>query len=128
MEFMYDRIIVIGILEQIDTALDTILARCETVHSVGDLTNTPPGKERLDGLCMLFMAIGEALKNIEKITSGSLLHRYPKIDWKGAMGFRDILAHHYFDIDAEMVFWICQHQLVPLSDTIKTIVRDFRDN
>ncbi len=56
---------------------------------------------------MLFMAIGEALKNIDKITGGALLSQYPEIDWKGAIGFRDIIAHHYFDIDAEQVFWIC---------------------
>jgi uncharacterized protein with HEPN domain len=93
-----------------------------------DLTDTSSGRERLDGLCMLFMAIGEALKNIDKITHGSLLTQYPEIDWKGAMGFRDILAHHYFDIDAEQIFCIYQHQLIPLTQTIKKMIRDFRDN
>ena len=31
---------------------------------------------------MLFMAVGEALKNIDKITGGELLGRYPEIDRK----------------------------------------------
>jgi len=101
---MYDHILVLDILEQIDKALGTITLRCRTIRKVEDLTDTPSGKERLDGLCMLFMAISEALKNIDKITSGSLLNKYPEIGWKGAMGFRDILAHHYFDIDAEQIF------------------------
>ncbi len=26
--------------------------------------------------------------------------QFPGTDWKGAIGFRDIIAHHYFDIDA----------------------------
>lgn len=110
---MYDRSLALAILEQIDEALDTIKDRCATIRCVDDLTETPSGKERLDGLCMLFMAIGEALKNLDKISGGSLLHCYPEIDWTGVIGFRDIIAHHYFDIDAEQVFWICSHQLTP---------------
>lgn len=64
---------------------------------------------------MLFMAIGESLKNLEKITGGALLSQHPEIDWTGVKGFRDIVAHHCFDIDAEQVFWIISHDLEPLS-------------
>ena len=123
---MFDRPLALAILGQIDETLETIKGRCETIRNVEDLTDTASGKERLDGLCMLFMAIGEALKNLDKITGGSLLSRYPEIDWKGVMGFRDIIAHHYFDIDAEQVFWICGHQIAPLSATIKKIILDLR--
>jgi uncharacterized protein with HEPN domain len=56
--------------------------------------------ERLDGIAMLFMAIGESLKNLDKITNGLLFLTRPEIDWTGVKGFRDIIAHHYFDIDA----------------------------
>ena len=73
---------------------------------------------------MLFMAFGEALKNIDNITGGTLLSQYPGIDWKGAIGFRDIIAHHYFDIDAEQVFWICKQELAPLSTAIKKMIED----
>jgi uncharacterized protein with HEPN domain len=71
---------------------------------------------------MLFIAIGESLKNIDKITGGELLASYPEIDWKGAMGFRDVVAHQYFDIDAEQVYWICTHEVVPLSATIRKMM------
>jgi hypothetical protein len=54
----------------------------------------------------LFSAIGESLKNLGKLTSGALFAAHPEIDWKGAMGFRDVIAHRYFDIDAEQVWWI----------------------
>ncbi len=57
--------------------------------------------ERLESTCMLLIAIGEGLKGIDKITDKQLL-RYPEIDWKGAMGIRDIIAHHYFDLDGEI--------------------------
>jgi uncharacterized protein with HEPN domain len=78
--------------------------------------------EKLDGVCMLFMAIGESLKKTDKITAGNLFTRYPEIDWKGVIGFRDIIAHHYFDIDAEQVFWICSYHVGPLSQIIKRMI------
>ena len=39
---------------------------------------------------MLIIAIGDSLKNIDKITDYKLLPQYPEIDWKGAKGMRDI--------------------------------------
>ena len=121
---MFDRALALAVVGQIDEALETIKSRSAGIRDAAELTDTPAGKERLDGLCMLFMAVGEALKNLDKITGGSLLSRYPEIDWKGAIGFRDIIAHHYFDIDAEQVFWICSHVVAPLSATVKRIARD----
>ena len=121
---MFDKALVLSILRQIDEALEKIKSRTVEVRSVEDLTDSPAGMERLDGLCMLFIAIGEALKNVDKITNGSLLSQYPEIDWKGAIGFRDIIAHHYFDIDAEQVFWICTHSVAPLSSVIKRMIEE----
>jgi uncharacterized protein with HEPN domain len=119
---MYDRALVLGILRQIDEALETICDRSSRVSSAEELTETPSGQEKLDSLCMLFIAIGESLKHIDKITDGTLFANYPEIDWRGAIGFRDIIAHHYFDIDAEQVFWICSHEVTPLSITIKQMI------
>jgi uncharacterized protein with HEPN domain len=122
---MYDKSLVQSILQQIDDALETIKKRTEIIQSVNDFTDTPSGMEKLDSICMLFMAIGDALKKIDKITDGNLLSKYSEIDWKGAIGFRDIIAHHYFDIDAEQVFWICEKELSPLSITVKKIIKTF---
>jgi len=123
---MFDKDIVIAILAQIDEALEKIVNRTVKIESADDFTDSPEGMEKLDGICMLFMAIGESLKNLDKITSGLLLLRYPEIDWKGAIGFRDIIAHHYFDIDAEQVFWICTHHVGSLSATIKKMIDELK--
>jgi uncharacterized protein with HEPN domain len=74
---------------------------------------------------MLFIGVAESLKEIDKITDGELLSRYQKIDWIGVKGFRDIVVYRHFDIDAELFYWICTHELRPLSDTIKAMLRDF---
>ena len=42
--------------------------------------------DRLDAICMMLIAIGESLKNLDKVTGGRLLSKYPEIDWKGAKG------------------------------------------
>ena len=121
---MFDKSLVLSILNQIDEALGKLHSRTSHLRSVNDFTDTPAGMEKLDGVCMLFIAVGEALKNVDKITEGRLLSQYPEIDWKGAIGFRDIIAHHYFDIDADQVFWICQNELKPLSAGVQKMIRD----
>jgi uncharacterized protein with HEPN domain len=123
---MFDEELVLSILAQIEAALEKIASRAEPVQSADDFTGTPAGQEKLDSICMLFMAVGEALKNIDHITGGALLLQYPEIDWKGAIGFRDIIAHHYFDIDAEQVFWISTHEVGPLSAAIKRMIKELR--
>jgi uncharacterized protein with HEPN domain len=120
---MFDKPLVLSILKQIDEALGKLQNRTSCLRSSNDFTDTPEGMEKLDGVCMLFIAVGEALKNIDKITDGQLLTQYPEIDWKGAIGFRDIIAHHYFDIDADQVFWICQNELKPLSANVQKMIR-----
>ena len=102
--------------------MQKIRDRSRPIAGADDLTATPEGEERLDGLCMLFIAIGESLKNLDKITGGELFATHPEIDWKGAMGFRDVIAHRYFDIDAEQVWWICSHEVGPLSVAIRRMI------
>ncbi len=43
---------------------------------------------------------------------------YPEMDWKGVMGMRDIIAHHYFDLDAEIVYDVIKHDLPKLKDVL----------
>lgn len=121
---MYDLGLVVSILLQVDNALETIRIRTSDISSADDFTDSPDGMEKLDSVCMLFLAVGESLKKVDRITQGTLLPNYSQIDWKGVMGFRDIIAHHYFDIDAEQIWWLCQHNLEPLSFVIKQIIKD----
>ena len=75
---------------------------------------------------MQLITIGESLQNIDKITNKTLLIKYPEIDWKGAKGLRDIITHHYFDIDAEEIFFVCKKHIPLLSETIKRIINDLK--
>lgn len=62
--------------------------------------------------------LGESLKYLDKITGGELLANYPEVDWKGAKGIRDIISHHYFDVDAEIIFSVCKERLPLLMQTV----------
>lgn len=121
---MYDKALALVVLQQIHQAAGTILQRFEPVKSVEDFTGSPSGMEKLDSLCMLLIAIGESLKNLDKITEGTLLKQYPQIDWKKAKGLRDIISHHYFDVDAEEIFHICSTRIDLMRETIRQIIED----
>ena len=121
---MYDRELAIEILRQICQAAQTILERFQPVKTVSDLTDSPAGMEKLDSLCMLLIAIGEALKNLDKTTNKSLLRQFPQVDWKKAKGMRDIISHHYFETDAEVIYNVCKNHIPELTETINKMIRE----
>jgi uncharacterized protein with HEPN domain len=44
------------------------------------------------------------------------------------MGIRDIIAHHYFDLDAEIVFNVVKTKLPDMLKTIRQIKQDLNFN
>jgi len=121
---MFDAELVAEILLQIDQAIEVVRTRFSVVGSVDDFLDSADGLEKLDGICMKLIAIGESVKNIDKYTDFTLLPKYPEIDWKGVKGVRDIISHHYFDLDAEEIFEICTTHIPPLHLTIKQMAAD----
>jgi len=121
---MYDKELVLEILSQIYRASQTILERFKPVKSVNDFTDSPAGMEKLDSICMLLIAIGEALKNLDKATNKTLLLRYPQIDWKKAKGMRDIISHHYFEADAEVIYDVCKYNIPELAQIINKMIKE----
>lgn len=73
---------------------------------------------------MQLIAIGESLKHLDKVTKSSLLHQYPQIDWKKVKGLRDVISHHYFDLNAEAIFDVCENHIDRLAQTIEEIIKD----
>jgi len=110
------------ILSQIDTAISTIKLRFEPVDSIDYFLDTPAGQEKLDSLCMLFIAIGESLKKVDKLTEKALLSQYDEIDWKSIKGMRDVLSHHYFDMNAEAIYNVCNDELNDLHRVVREIL------
>lgn len=102
-------------------ALERIERKASPLLANPALLETEEGQDLLDVICMQFLAAGEALKRLEKLQPGLLTTTFPDIDWKGAMGFRDVIAHQYFDLDSEQVLLICQEALPGVLEAIRTL-------
>ena len=105
-------------LDQIELAIERLQERTKNIQTVDDFLSTPGGMEKLDAACMVLIAIGESIKNLDKVSEGKLLPTYPSIPWKKVMGIRDIMAHHYFEVDADVVFEVINKELEPLKKAI----------
>jgi uncharacterized protein with HEPN domain len=123
---MFDTELVLEILEQIGNAIERIHWRFEPIRSADDFTNSEAGVEKLDAICMQLIAVGESLKNLDRITENSLLPKYPGIDWKKIKGMRDIISHHYFDVDADLIYDVCSNHVGKLGETIQRMIKDLR--
>ena len=123
---MYDLPLVVEILSQILIASERIEKRFQIVSSVDWFLNSEEGIEKLDGICMQLIAIGESLKKLDQLTDKRLLKFYPLVDWKKAKGIRDVISHHYFDLNAEAIFDVCEENIPDLTKTIKLVLDDLR--
>ena len=121
---MYDRSLVIDALENIEQSLNDILEWTEKIHSIDDFLTSSQGMMLLNAVCMKLFAIREELKNIDKRTDKQLLHLYPTINWKEAMKMRDVIAHHYFEVEVDVVFRTLQDDVQPLLQVVKQIKTD----
>ena len=126
--FMHDKKLILEILEQSYDSARKVLKRVEAIKSVNDFSDSETGMEKVDAICMQLIAIGEALKNLDKITNDSLLPNYPRIDWKKVKGMRDIISHHYFDIDAEAIYTVCVDHIKVLAQVINEISEDVKED
>lgn len=111
-------------LESVLDALERIPRRLADVPSAESFAENEEGKDRLDAICMILIAVGEAFKQIDRKTEGKLLARYPEVDWPGVMGVRNVIAHGYFDIDVEEVFNICQTDIPALIRTVRKMLEE----
>ncbi|MGJ0302975.1 DUF86 domain-containing protein [Aliarcobacter cryaerophilus] len=111
-------------LEDIKYSLELILKRANNINSSDDFLKDENGLQKLDSIAMRLSAIGEGFKNIDKLSNNQLLIKYPNIPWKNVKGIRDILSHHYFDLDAEVIFNICKKDANELLGTTIKIIEE----
>ncbi len=123
---MFDKELAIEILNQIEIAAQKVIQRFQVINNPNDFTDTAAGMEKMDAICMMLIVIGESLKNLDKISGQKLLTQYPNVDWKKAKGMRDIITHHYSDIDAETVFFTCKRKIPDLLVPIQEILEDLK--
>lgn len=62
--------------------------------------------------------IGEATKKLDD----DFKFQYPHVEWKKIARTRDLMIHHYFGIDYNIVWDIITHKIPPMLDYIQQII------
>lgn len=109
----------------IKDCIEIILDRTGNLKSYMDFVNDDEALERFDSVMMRLQVIGELLKSIDKKVP-DILKAYPEINWKQAVGLRDIISHQYLEIDEEEIFGICKNDIPKLAIAIDKIISDLR--
>jgi len=115
---MYNRPLLLELFLEIDEAIRRIERRFVDINSPEDFIYDDNGLDRLDGISMMLISISENIKRLEKVAGTDLLNQYPEIPWLGIKGIRNILAHDYFNIDAEEIYKICSSDLELLKQVL----------
>ena len=113
----------LSIFRQIEVAINQLIEWNRHVKTVDDYYLSSDGMQKLAASCMLIEAIGESIRQIDKITDGELLLNRPEIPWEDVIGIRNHIAHGYFDIDGDIVLSVIQTELQPLQDAVRYFLK-----
>jgi len=109
------------LLDFILLSIDLIQKRFTDIENVDDFLVDEEGLKILDSILMRLQTIGEALKNIHKREPGFLEKVEDEEYWSEIIRFREIISHHYVDINAEIVYEICSDELLPLREKVEKL-------
>ncbi len=118
---MYDRPLLLELFLETEEAIRRIERRFSGIQSPEDFLRDESGLDRLDAIAMMLIAIGENVQRIGKLIDQDFFDQHPEINWAGVTGIRNLLAHDYFNIDAEEVYFICHQDIEPLKQAIQMI-------
>ena len=105
-------------------SIELIEERFKSIIKRDDFIEDNDGLEKLDAISMRLQSIGEAIKNILKRDEDTLLKVADKSYWSNIVKFREIISHHYIDIDSEIVFDICDEDIKELKEIVLKIKKD----
>ena len=106
----------LNLLSALD-AVNKISQYCKDFHSADEFYTN---QRDFDATMMNFIIIGEMVVRL----SEEFIEKYSYIDWNKIRGFRNIVAHNYFGIDAEEVWDIIQSHLPKLKDDLNKIIKE----
>jgi uncharacterized protein with HEPN domain len=102
-------------LESIIEAIDRIIEYTSSINTADDFNND---YRNFDATMMNFVVIGEMIDKI----SDEFKRKHSEIEWIKIKGFRNIVAHDYFGIDAEEVWQIIKTKIPTLKTDIKLLL------
>lgn len=107
-------------------SIGLIKERFKGIKKSDNFLDSEDGLLKLDAISMRLQSIGEALKNIDKRDRDFLLEVADKTYWSNIIKTREIITHHYIDIDSETIFMICEEKLEDLENKVQTLMNMLR--
>jgi|SRR5712692_87269 len=68
--------------------------------------------------------IGEAAKRLPEPVKAMM----PDIEWSKAAAFRDVIAHHYFGLNVNIVWDVVQNKVPAICKAAKSVLESTRNN
>jgi uncharacterized protein with HEPN domain len=102
-------------LTDIDDAISTIRSYTEGITYEQLLAD----RKTREAIILNFVVIGEAIKKIPP----EIIDRYPDVPWKEFAGMRDKMVHGYFQISPTIIWETSRHDLIPLADAVKVLLK-----
>ncbi len=109
------------LIKFIQESIALIKRRFEGIQTSDDFLANDEGIDRLDAISMRLQGIGEAIKNIDKRERDLLLKVADGLYWSKIIKTREILTHHYIDIDSQIIYEICHDKLAELEGKIQAL-------
>lgn len=107
------------LLDFILMSIGLIEKRFESIEAPSEFLADEKGLEKLDSISMRLQSIGEAIKSLMKRDIDTLLVSASREYWSQIVRTRDIISHHYIDLDAEIVYEICDEELEELKQKVE---------
>lgn len=91
-------------------------------HDFSDADAFYHDQKSFDATMMQFVVIGEIISRLDENFKVSHTH----IPWQKIKDFRNIIAHDYFGIDADEIWDIINHKLLPLKNELTKLLLPLR--
>ncbi len=107
-------------------SIEIVQKRTEMILSPDNFIEDDEANLRFDAVLMRLQTIGEMLKSVEK-SDGKFFAKFLDSDIVGAIKLRDIISHHYADINPAIIFDVCKNHLEKLKIKIKLMIQEAGD-
>lgn len=112
-------------MSKVTLSLTSILEAIEKIENYTKEFSTADDfyhdEKSFDATMMQFVVIGEMISKLDE----SFKKENSNIPWQKIKGFRNIVTHNYFGIDADEIWDIIKNRIKPLKSEIEDLISTF---
>ena len=109
-----------GYIDLMLESVERIESRFLQIRLPGEFVQSADGITLLDAISMRLQVVGESVRKIQKMNP-SFLEPYSEVEWDKIARFRDLVSHHYDQVDHEIIYDICKVHIPRLKHSLKKI-------